>query len=243
MVLALDASSPAAVHSFTGTITTAAFSPPSDSFLLACVVDNSNAGVPADSSVSGGGLTWAVLAKKTLDSASYGGAGTEGGVYLWWAYAAAAPGSITVSDARSGGGGGWNHLLRVLVFTGAEQSPAGAIAAASSSSGLPSASLITTADNSWVWAESSDWAAAGLGTVGSGQTMDSEDDVGGQYSAHVWGQTATTVVAGTSVTCNLTAPTGQQFDMLVYEVREPQAGLIRAGGHVYSGALNQASGW
>jgi len=51
--------------------------------------------------------------------------------------------------------------------------------------------------------------------------MIDEDNVVGQYSAHIWRQTSTTSASGTNVTMNLTAPSAEQYNELAIEIREP----------------------
>jgi hypothetical protein len=223
VALAIDASTPAKVTGTTAAIVTSSFSPPAASMLVAFVARNGPASNNDDGTVSStGGLTWALAGRKSKTVTSTGGAGTEACAEIWVAYAATAPGSITVTDTRADAATGSDrqHILKPVVVTGDEVTWAGAIAAAFSASGLPSVSLSTTQPSSWVLGVSSDWSAAGLGTVGSGQTMIDEDNVVGQYSAHIWRQTSTTPASGTSVTMNLTAPSAEQFNQLAIELRE-----------------------
>jgi hypothetical protein len=225
VALAIDGSTPAKATGSTTAISTAAFSPPANSQLVAYVARNVGFhNFNADGTVSStGGLSWSLAGRKSVNASSIGGAGTDGCVEIWTAYASTAPGSMTVTDTRGDGlsGSGAEHILKVEVYTGAETGWAGAISAAFSASGLPSVNDTTTRANSWVFAVSSDWSAGGLGTVGSGQTMIDEDNVTGQYSAHIWRQTSTTASSGSSVTMNLTAPSGQQYNELAIEIREP----------------------
>lgn len=227
MVLAIDGTTPAKVTGTTAAITSAAFSPPAGSVLWAFVARNGPSAGNDDGTVSStGGLSWSLAGRKSTNAGSTNGAGTEACVEIWRAYAATAPGSITVTDTRADGAGGTDrqHILKVLVITGAEPVWAGAITGTSSASGLPSASVTTTRASSWVFAVASDWAQAGLGTAGASQTIIDEDDVAGQYSAHIWRQDATTPASGTSVTMNLTAPAAEQYNELAIEVREPADG-------------------
>jgi hypothetical protein len=239
VALAIDGSTPAKATGTTTAITTAAFSPPANTQLVAFVARNVGFhNFNADGNVSStGGLSWSLAGRKSVNAGSTGGAGTDGCTEIWVANTTTAPGSMTVTDTRGDGlsGSGAEHILKVEVFTGAESPWAGAITGTSSTSGLPSASVTTTQANSWVFASSSDWSAGGVGTVGSGQTMIDEDDVAGQYDAHIWRQTSTTSVSGTSVTMNLTAPSGQQYNELAIEIRETAATATDAGGRIQSG--------
>lgn len=227
MALAIDPTTPAKVTGTTAAIATGAFSPPAGSVLWAFVARNGPVAGNDDGTVSStGALSWSLAGRKSTNVGSTGGAGTEACVEIWRAYAATAPGSITVTDTRADGASGADrqHILKVLVITGAEPVWAGAITGTSSASGLPSGSVTTTRASSWVFAVASDWAQAGLGTAGTSQTIIDEDDVAGQYSAHIWRQNSTTPASGTSVTMNLTAPAAQQYNELAIEVREPADG-------------------
>jgi hypothetical protein len=234
VALAIDASTPAKATGATTAITTASFSPPAGSMLLALVGrnwPNPAGGNSADGTVTGtGGLTWTLAGRKSLNTGSLGGAGTDTAVEIWRAFAVSAPGSITVTDTRGtvagvSGDPGNEHMLKVMVITGAETAWGGDIDAASSTSGLPSVTNVTTRANSWCFAVASDWAQAGPGTVGSGQTMIDEYDVAGQVTIHSWRQTSTTPSSGTSVTSNLTAPL-EQYNLLAIEIREPAASTV-----------------
>jgi hypothetical protein len=224
VALAIDGSTPAKVTGTTTAISTAAFSPPANAQLVAFVVRNVGFhNFNADGTVtSTGGLSWSLAGRKSVNAGSTNGAGTDGCTEIWVANTTGAPGSMTVTDTRGDGlsGSGAEHILKVEVFTGAESPWAGAITGTSSTSGLPSASVTTTQANSWVFASSSDWSAGGVGTVGSGQTMIDEDDVAGQYDAHIWRQTSTTGSSGTNVTMDLTAPSAQNYNELAIEIRE-----------------------
>lgn len=122
--------------------------------------------------------------------------------------------SLTVSSA---GLAAW-HGLRVVVLTGQHATnPYGAVIGTKVASNDPSATLTTTANNSLVFAVSSDWAAAGAGTVGSGQTM-VDDMLPSGFSGHVWRTTSVVATSGTPTVMNLTAPPGQTWDELAYEV-------------------------
>lgn len=223
MALAIDVTTPAKATGTTIAITSGAFSPPAGSLLVAFVARNGPAGNNDDGTVtSTGGLTWSLAGRKSTNAGSTGGAGTEGCVEIWLAYAATAPGSITVTDTRADGASGTDrqHILKPVVITGAESVWGGDIDAAFSASGLPSVTSLTARSYSWVFAVSSDWAQAGLGTAGTSQTIIDEDNVAGQYSVHIWRQNSATPVLGTSVTSNLTAPAAQQYNALAIEIRE-----------------------
>lgn len=228
MALAIDASSPAMASSATSlTITTAAFTTPTDVFLLALVGRNGiNATDDDTGTVSGAGLTWTLAGRKSQVGAGQiaGGTGQPGCAEVWWAYSASALTAQTVSDAR-GANGAQHHALQVMVLTGAETTWGGAIGATGANGALPSLATATTAANAWMFSVVSDWAATGTSTVGSGQTRINDYSVSTQITVRFWRQTAATTTSGTSVTENLTAPSAEQYNMLNVEVR-PVAGAV-----------------
>jgi hypothetical protein len=230
VALAINAASPAMVAGNTTTITSAAFTAPAQSFLLALVGRNvTGAGVNGTGTVAGAGVTWTLAGQKT-DYASAtknitGGTNQPTDVELWWAYTAAGFTSQSVTDTRADGLSGVNleHAMQVQVLTGAETAWGGAIAATGANTGTPSLALTTTGAGSWVYSVSTDWNSMGAGTPGSGQTIVNEYTVSGQITIHFWRQTATTTTSGTAVTQSLTAPTPQLFNMLDFEVRQSTA--------------------
>ena len=198
-----------------GTRTTAAFTPPAGSVLVALVsYDTGSGGANGQTVSSSPGLTWTLKGRKSLDPTSIGGPGTDGGVEIWTATVATSQSyTVTNTQARSHDG-----AFKVLVVTGTETSPSGATAAASSSSGLPTVSLTTTGANSLVVAVSSDWNQRGAATVGTGQAMIAEHDSAGLVTTHMW-RHGTTTTAGTAVTSNLTSPSFQRYNVLAMELR------------------------
>src|SRR5262249_60576602 len=94
----------------------------------------------------------------------------------------------------------------------------GATASANAPSGAPGATLTTTRNNSWVFGVGNDYDNATARTLGSNQTMVHEylATVGDTY----WVQrtTSPTPVAGTAVTINDTAPTGDRYNPPLIEV-------------------------
>jgi hypothetical protein len=241
VALAIDASSPALVSGTGATITTAAFSPPANSFILVAVGRNGPVSGQDDTgTISGAGLTWTLMGRKSSVGSTgqiTGGTAQPGCIEYWWAYSASALTSVTITDTRTNGSGtGYDHAMQPYVITGAETTWSGAITANASSSGLPSVALTTTAANAWVFSANTDWAQKGNCTVGSGQTKTSEYNNTGQISIHFWRQTSATATSGTSVTSNLTAPSAQQFDQLAVEIRPANGGSSFSGSASLSGS-------
>jgi hypothetical protein len=94
----------------------------------------------------------------------------------------------------------------------------GATAAKSAGSGAPSASMITTKNNSLVVGVGNDWDHATKHTVGAGQIMVHQylAPVGDTY--WVQRQGSTTPLSGTTVTINDTAPTTDRYNLSVCEI-------------------------
>lgn len=254
MALAIDASTPALASATTGTaVSTAAFTTPTAVFLLAMVARDSP-GTPTGNTgtITGAGLAWTLAGRKSDTGSNQiaGGTGQGGIAEMWWAYSSAALTSVQVTDTQSLTNQA--HGLKVIVITGAESTWGGAISAGGSAntgaSPVPSATLTTTAANSWVFSCSNDWNASGAGTAGSGQTIIDSSTISGTgtgITAHYWRQTAVTATSGTSVTNNLTAPSGQTWNELILEVRastgaaptpprrlqNPRAAVIRASSY------------
>jgi len=215
---AIDVVVPVDRGSASATITTPLFSTHAASELLLAFVSadylgGSNTTVQ---SVSGAGLTWTRVVRSNAQ------AGTS---EIWRAFAPAALSGASVSARLSQS---VVSSMTVVSFsnvdtTGTNGSGAiGATAAASNASGTPSATVVTTRANSWVFGVGNDYDNAIARSLGSNQTMVHQDlaPVGDTY----WVQrTAGTIpLAGTSVRINDTAPTSDRYNLAVCEVRAPQ---------------------
>ena len=159
-----DSSTPAVATSFgntSGTITSASFSPPAGSLVVAAV----NVGFLSRNSAT-------VTVKDSLGNTWSAGPGGNDGVYdfsgEWWHYYSSAPGSITVTATNS------NHAqagyqLGVRVLTGAASSQAASTGASfaqgSSTSSSVSHSFTTTTAGSKVF------VAAAFGINGTGSAV------------------------------------------------------------------------
>jgi hypothetical protein len=92
------------------------------------------------------------------------------------------------------------------------------VKSASAPSGAPSASLVTTRNNSWVIGVGNDWDNAIPRTPGPGQSLVHQylPSVGDTYWVQM--QNTATPISGTSVAINDTAPTGDRFNLAICEV-------------------------
>ena len=108
-------------------------------------------------------------------------------------------------------------------MTGADMTTGtGATGTGNSAKGAPTASLTTTRNNSWVFGVGNDWDNATARTVPAGQTMVHQylSTLGDTY--WVQSMTAPTPAAGTVVTINDTAPTGDRYNLTIVEVLPSQ---------------------
>ncbi|WP_350339209.1 Ig domain-containing protein [Geomonas sp. Red32] len=145
--------------------------------------------------------------------------GQRGTAEIWWAYAPSTlSGTVTASLSRNVSSGS----LTVLSFTGTASgaSAIGAVGSGNSLSGAPTASLVTTRANSWVFGTGNDWSAAIGRTVGANQTMVHQFLSNGTGDTYwVQSQSAATPLAGSTVTINDTAPTGDRYNLSIVEIR------------------------
>ena len=199
------------------TVATAPFSTTSGNELLLAFVGSdwqpsqSSANVTV-TGVTGGGLTWVLVRRTNAQS---------GTAEIWRAFAPAPLTNITVTATLSQS---VQSSMTVMSFTGVDTTGTngsgaiGAVAGGSASSGAPTATLVTTRNNSWVVAAGNDYDNAISRTVGAGQTLVH------QYLSPIndtyWVQRRTnpTPFSGTSVTINDTAPTGDRYNLSIVEV-------------------------
>ena len=108
---------------------------------------------------------------------------------------------------------GSKHIRKPMV-----PAPIGATANTNAAAGAPTASLVTTGNNSWVVAVGNDYSNAIARTLGPGQTLVHQDltSTGDTY----WVQRETNAVSasGTQVTINDTAPTKDSYNLAIVEI-------------------------
>ena len=95
----------------------------------------------------------------------------------------------------------------------------GAVGTKNGATGAPTASLVTTKANSWVFGVGNDYSKATARTVGTNQTIVHQDvatSIGDTY--WVQRQSTFTPVLGTTVTINDTAPTADNFNLSICEI-------------------------
>jgi hypothetical protein len=162
--------------------------------------------------VTGGGLTWALVVRTNAQS---------GSSEIWRAFAAAPLSNATVTATLSQS---IVSSITVMSFVGANTAGTngsgaiGATASKSAATGAPTATLVTTANNSWVLGVGNDYDNAIARTPGAAQTVVHQDLTAAGDTYWVQRQTGTTPVSGTSVTLNDTAPTTDRYNLSLIEV-------------------------
>lgn len=162
--------------------------------------------------VSGGGLTWTLVVRTNVQS---------GDSEIWRAFAAAPVKNLAVTASLSRA---VVASMTVMSFVGVNTSGtngAGAIGATGSSnatSGAPTASLVTTGNNSWVLGVGNDYDKAVARTPGAGQSLVHQDltPTGDTYWVQM--QTSSIPASGTTVMINDTAPTGDRYNLSIVEI-------------------------
>jgi hypothetical protein len=182
--------------------------------LLALVsADGPNRAQGQTVTVSGAGLTWHPVARANSQS---------GDAEIWWATAPTALSGATVTSTPAVGGYGQSlSVIAVQMSNGIGASTSGGAA-----SGMPSVSLKTQEAGSLVFAVGHDWDKAIERTLGPNQVMlhqfldmKTGDTSWSQYTSQVIG------LAGTEVTLNDVAPTGDRWDMAAVELRGDGLGV------------------
>src|SRR5260370_9747955 len=100
----------------------------------------------------------------------------------------------------------------------------GGVGGKSAASGAPTATIITTGNNSWVVGVGNDFDNAVARTVGSGQTLVHQDLAPSGDTYWVQRQINPIANSGTSVTINDTAPTKDRFNLSIAEILAASGG-------------------
>jgi hypothetical protein len=143
---------------------------------------------------------------------------------IWRAFASASlTGTVTVAMNRTVPASSVTVVsFAGVATTGTNGSGAiGATASANSVAGSPTASLVTTRANSWVFGVGDDPDNAVARTIGPNQTMLHEFPALNGSSFWVQRMDSKTPVAGTTVTINDTAPATDHYNLSIVEVRTP----------------------
>jgi hypothetical protein len=163
-------------------------------------------------SVTGGGLSWTLVERSNAQ---------RGTAEIWRAFATSTLRSVTVTADLSQSA---SATITVMSFTGVNTSGSGgsgaigAVDASSADPGAPTAQLVTTANGSLVIGVGNDWDHATARTLGPNQTLVHQylSPVNDTYWVQV--QSNYTLLSGTTVTINDTAPTTDRYNLAICEI-------------------------
>lgn len=152
MAITESGTAPAVVTNNTAiTFTTASFSPPANSLVVALVALDGNGSTPTTGTVTDSGLhTWTRLARAN------GTGGVGGTAEVWCLYTSTGLTNITVTVAATGGTAVGGQLA-VKVLLGASSTQTGAVATIASNSSAANTSITTTVTASWVYGAVTNW--------------------------------------------------------------------------------------
>ena len=162
--------------------------------------------------VTGAGLTWALVRRTNTQ---------RGTAEIWRTFAASPLNGVRVTATFSRS---IASSMTVMSFTGVDPSGTngsgaiGATGTGNGSSGAPTASLVTTRDNSWVFGVGNDFDKAIARIPGPGQSLVHQylTPVGDTYWVQM--QNSPTPTSGTVVIINDTAPTTDRYNLTICEV-------------------------
>jgi len=198
----------------TGPQTTPAFSTTTPGEVLVALVasDGPTSGANNQNiTVSGAGLTWTRVQRAAVQ---------RGVAEIWTATAPAALSNVTVTSTQSVTsvlGLPVNQSLTVIAFTGA--SGIGASAVANGATGAPRVSLVAQAATSAIYGVGIDFDRAVARTVPAGQTKVHEFLAPSGDTMWMQMLNATTSGAGVTATLNDTAPTTDQWNFAIVEIK------------------------
>ena len=196
------------------TVKSAAFTITKPNELLLAFVATDQASAPAMTvtGVTGGSLTWALVVRTNTQ---------KGTSEIWRAFSSTTLSNVTVTATLSQS---VVSSITVMTFSGVNTSGTngsgaiGAVKSGSGSSGGPTATLVTTQNNSWVFGVGNDYDNAIAHTVGPNQTMVHQDLASSGDTYWVQRQNSATPLSGTSVTINDTAPTTDRYNFSICEI-------------------------
>lgn len=220
MAIALDSSTPAFVTGTSNPATTASFTPPSGSLLIAfAMADESNT-----FAISGGSLSWTAL--DTVGVAARNSLGS------WWAIGAGS--SMTVSVTKTGSFTA--NALKVLVFTGTESSFTGAHNVAQSNT----ITLTGTQTGSWMWAAIGDNLGATTDAAGTGCSYNDAEVAFGGVSGGILKRTSQDGVNGSGTTLSAGSASAD-MSIIAVEIKAPGTSFLPADAPILRQAVKRAA--
>ena len=212
--VAIDANTSVDRSTASATVASSAFSTTQGNELLLAFIsaDHLSGANTTVKSISGAGLTWVLVVRAN---------GQSGTSEIWRAFATAPLSNVTVTATLSQS---VISSMTIISYAGVDPSGTngsgaiGATASKSAASGAPTATLVTTRNNSWVFGVGNDFDNAIARTPGSGQSLVHQylSSAGDTYWVQM--QNSPTPLSGTSVSINDTAPTGDRFNLSICEV-------------------------
>jgi hypothetical protein len=196
------------------TVMTAGFSTTSSNELLLAYVatDYSSGANTTVTGVTGAGLNWVLVLRTN----------TQGGTSeIWRAFATSPLSSANVTATLSQS---VTSSITVMSFKGVDTTgtngsgAVGATGGGNASVGLPTASLVTTRNNSLVVGVGNDYDAAIARTVASGQSLVHQDLASAGDTYWVQMQNSPTLWSGTQVSINDAAPSLDRCNLSICEV-------------------------
>jgi hypothetical protein len=243
MALVIDGSSPPAHQASAQTNTTAAFTPPDDSLLVALWAGDSAAGVVPGSPTlaSSPSQTWTLDAWDKLDSGTPGAVDGQA-LFAHAVLAGASPGSTTVS-ITNGAASAYSSILKVLAMTGHDPAaPVGVVGGGRQLGGSSiSVSFTASISGGQGFLAVSDWNAGATSgwAADTGCTILDKATLAGSISYALIQRTDPDEVVGVSTSLGLTGlPTGGIYHWAYAEVISLEAALAAGGqaGYPASGA-------
>lgn len=217
MAIAEDASAPAvATGTGSGTLTSASFSPPANTLLVAMVVGGWGSSAMATTVTDSGSHTWIKIAEAVGTDTS-----NRGVASMWCTYLSSAPGSITVSVAYTNLSGG--RYLAVKVLTGAASSQSSAtghtaVNGTTKSTTTGQITFTTTTTGSMVYgASDGPFNAAAMTAIAGSTLISSFNNTTDTIGAASWESTAATGTPG-STTFGGTWSTSDEGNVAAFEV-------------------------
>jgi len=202
------------------TVTSPSFSTTSGNELLLAFIsgDYLSGANTTVTGIAGAGLTWTLVVRTN---------GQSGTAEIWRAFSSAPLSNVSVTATLSQS---VVSSISVMTFVGADPSGTngsgaiGATASKNAKTGAPTASLVTTRNNSWVFGVGTDYDAPIARTPGTGQSLVHQylTPPGDTYWVQM--MNVPTPTSGTTVTLNDTSPTGDRFDLSIVEVLPAPSG-------------------
>jgi len=180
--------------------------------LLAFVSTGAKSAGVSVTGVTGAGLTWVFVKRTNVQM---------GTAEIWRAFA---PTTLSAVNVKATMSQSIAASITVVSFSGVDSSgtngsgAVGATGSGNANPGAPTATLVTSRNNSWVFGVGDDWDRATSRTIGPNQKMTHQYLSSSGNTYWVQGQIAPTAAAGTSVTINDTAPANHRYNLSIVEV-------------------------